>query len=129
MLANRPLDKDTPEETIAELVDAVGRSPERRDLLVRLLPERLSLYEGRSTNETTRIRGYILAAFEQTGLPDAALPYVLEELENGRDAYLVAGAAKALRGLDSPTSRMTHFSAQGSRERQVRGRCADLRDL
>lgn len=109
MLANRPLDKDTPEETIAELVDAVGRSPERRDLLVRLLPERLSLYEGRSTNETTRIRGYILAAFEQTGLPDAALPYVLEELENGRDAYLVAGAAKALRGLDSPTSRITHF--------------------
>jgi protein SCO1/2 len=109
MLANRPLDKDTPEETIAELADAVRQSPERRDQLVELLPERISLYEGRSANATLRMRGYILAAFEQAGLPDAALPYVLEELENGRDAYLVAGAARALRGLDSPTSRVAPF--------------------
>jgi protein SCO1 len=109
MLADRPLDKLTPEETIAELADAVRQSPERRDLLVELLPERISLYEGRSANATMRMRGYILAAFEQAGLPDAALPYVLEELENGRDAYLVAGAAKALRGLDTPTSRAVPF--------------------
>jgi protein SCO1/2 len=109
MLANQPLDKDTPEETIAELADTVKQSPERRDLLVQLLPERISLYRGRSTNETIRMRGYILAAFEQAGLPDAALPYVLEELESGRDAYLVAGAARALRGLDSPTSRVVPF--------------------
>jgi protein SCO1/2 len=109
MLADRLFDKDTPEETIAELTDTVKQSPERRDLLVQLLPERISLYQGRSTNETIRMRGYILAAFEQAGLPDAALPYVLEELENGRDAYLVAGAAKALRGLDSPTSQVVPF--------------------
>lgn len=109
MLANRHHDKHTPEETIAELADAIMHSPERRDLLVRLLPERISLYEDRSANATMRMRGYILAAFEQAGLPDAALPYVLEELENGRDAYLVAGAAKALRGLDTPTSRVVPF--------------------
>jgi len=109
VLANRTLDRDTPEEALAALVDVVGQSPERRDLLVRLLPERISLYEGRSTNETVRMRGYILAAFERTGLPDAALPYVLEELENGRDAYLVAGAARALRGLHTPTSRAAPF--------------------
>jgi protein SCO1 len=109
MLADLTLDKHTPEESVAELVDAVKHSPERRDVLVQLLPERLSLYDGRSANATIRIRGYILAAFEQTGLPDAALPYVLEELENGRDAYLVAGAAKALRGLDPPTSRVVPF--------------------
>jgi protein SCO1/2 len=109
MLADRPLDKHTPEETIAELADAVRQSPERRDLLVRLLPERISLYEGRSANATIRMRGYILAAFEQAGLPDAALPYVLEELQNGRDAYVVAGAAKALRGLDAPTSLVVPF--------------------
>src|SRR5215213_11940537 len=109
MLADRLFDKDTPEETIAELTDTVTQSPERRDLLVQLLPERTSLYQGRSTNEAIRMRGYILAAFEQAGLPDAALPYVLEELENGRDAYLVAGAAKALRGLDTPTSRVVPF--------------------
>lgn len=109
MLANQPLHKDTPEETIAELVDAVRQSPERRNLLVQLLPERISLYQGRSTNETIRMRGYILAAFEQAGLPGAALPYVLDELENGRDAYLVAGAARALRGLDSPPSQVVPF--------------------
>jgi len=94
MLADRLFDKDTPEETIAELTDTVTQSPERRDLLVQLLPERTSLYQGRSTNEAIRMRGYILAAFEQAGLPDAALPYVLEELENGRDAYLVPGPLK-----------------------------------
>ena len=109
MLADQAIDKHTPEESVAELVDAVKHSPERRDVLVQLLPERLSLYDGKSANATVRMRGYILAAFEQTGLPDAALPYVLEELENGRDAYLVAGAAKALRGLDPPTSRVVPF--------------------
>jgi protein SCO1/2 len=109
MLADRALDKHIPEETFAELVDEVRQSPERRDALVQLLPERISLYDGRSANATIRMRGYILAAFEQTGLPDAALPYVLEELENGRDAYLVAGAARALRGLDTPTSRVVPF--------------------
>lgn len=109
MLANRPLDKYIPEETIAELADTAKQSSEPRDLLVQLLPERISLYEGRSANETIRMRGYILATFEQAGLPDAALPYVLEELENGREAYLVAGAAKALRGFDTPTSRLVPF--------------------
>jgi protein SCO1/2 len=109
MIAEPPLYRDTPEETIAELVDSIKESPERRDLLARLLPERTSLYEGRSANETTRIRGYVLAAFEQVGLPDAALPYVLEELESGREAYLVAGAAKALRGLHNPSSQVVPF--------------------
>jgi protein SCO1/2 len=109
VLADRALDKHTPEESVAALVDEVRQSPERKDVLVQLLSERISLYEGRSANATIRMRGYILAAFEQTGLPDAALPYVLEELENGRDAYLVAGAARALRGLDTPTSRVVPF--------------------
>jgi protein SCO1 len=109
MLADQAFDKYTPEESIAGLVDAAKQSPEHRDALVRLLPERISLYDGRSANATIRMRGYILAAFEQTGLPEAALPYVLEELENGRDAYLTAGAARALRGLDTPTSLVVPF--------------------
>jgi len=109
VLADQAIDKHTPEGSIAELVDAVKQSPEHRDALVRLLPERISLYEGRSANATVRMRGYILAAFEQAGLPQAALPYVLEELESGRDAYLTAGAARALRGLDTPTSRVVPF--------------------
>ncbi|HKR49970.1 MAG TPA: SCO family protein [Pseudonocardiaceae bacterium] len=104
-----PIDQDTPEEQIAALVDAVILDPAHRDRLVELLPEQTSLYAGRGTNATTRIRGYLLAAFERVGLPDAALPYVLEELESGRDAYLVAAAAKALRGLERPTSSVVAF--------------------
>jgi protein SCO1 len=103
------LDQNTPEERIAALVDAVKRDPRCRDSLVELLPERISLYAGRSTNATIRMRGYIIAAFEQVGLPDPAVPYILEELESGRDAYLVAAAARAIRGLDNPTDHAVPF--------------------
>jgi protein SCO1 len=120
VLADHALDKNSPEETLAELVDAVKHSPECRDVLVQLLPERLSLYDGRSANATVRMRGYILAAFEQTGLPDAALPYVLEELENGRDAYLVAGATRALRGSRQPYEPGRAVPVRSCREHQVR---------
>lgn len=99
----------TAEDEIAEFVDAIKQSPGERDSLVRLLPEQIPLYVNRSTNETIRLRGYIMAAFEQVGLPEAAFPYVLDELENGRDPYLVAAAAKALRGLDRPTNQVVPF--------------------
>lgn len=103
------VDQDTPEELFSEYVDRARRHPELRDSLVELLPERISLYRGRSTNTTARMRGYLLAAFEEVGLPDAALPYVLEELESGRDAYLVAAAAKALRGLPGRSTDVVDF--------------------
>lgn len=103
------LDQNTPEERIAALADAVKRDPGRRDSLAELLPERIPLYAGRSTNATIRMRGYLMAAFEQAGLPDPAIPYVLEELESGRDAYLVAAAARAIRGLGSPASDAVPF--------------------
>jgi protein SCO1 len=109
MLPDIGLTPDTAEEHIAALVDAVKENPRRRDCLVALLPEQISLYGGRSTNATVRMRGYIIAAFGQVGLPAAALPYVLEELESGRDPYLVAAAATALRGLDGPTSQVVPF--------------------
>ena len=108
-LSNPTLDKDSPEEDVAALVDAVKQSPDQRDLLVELLPEQNPIYLDRSTNQTIRMRGYIMAAFEQTGLPEQALPYVLDALENGRDAYIVAAAAKALRGLQSPSSDFVPF--------------------
>ena len=87
-------DAGTPEEAVAAFVSAGAPA----EALVALLPEQHPLYAGRSANEITRIRGFVLAAFEQQGLPDAALPYVLEELESGLDPYLVAAAARALRG-------------------------------
>ncbi|MDQ3810929.1 MAG: SCO family protein [Chloroflexota bacterium] len=92
------------EESIGALVDAIRDAPSRRDELVALLPEAHPVYCGRSANAVVRLRGYILAAFEDVGLPAAAYPYVLDELQNSRDAYVTAGAAKALRGLVTPRS-------------------------
>jgi protein SCO1/2 len=102
----------TPEEQVASLVDAVIKDPRRRDDLVELLPERSPLYTGRSTSATVRMRGYAMATFERVGLPEAALPYVLDELQNGRDAYLVAAAARALRGLAKPAGDAVPFLLQ-----------------
>ena len=57
-------------------------------------PNARPVYRGRSANTVNRMRGYLLAAFEDAGLPEEALPYVFEELESRRDAYLVAAAAE-----------------------------------
>jgi protein SCO1 len=96
----RLLDRNTSEQEFAELVDRARRDLDSR-LLVELLPERIPVYRGRSANTVTRMRGYLLAAFEAAGLPEEAVPYVFEELESGRAAYTVAAAAKALRGRES----------------------------
>jgi protein SCO1/2 len=109
LLVNQKLDKDTSEDRIAELVDAIKLSPDQRDALVELLPEQHPIYLDRGTNQMIRMRGYILAAFEQVGLPEQVVPYVLDELQNGRDAYLVAAAAKALRGLQTPSGEFVPF--------------------
>jgi cytochrome oxidase Cu insertion factor (SCO1/SenC/PrrC family) len=84
---------------LGALVDALRTKPDGADQLAALLPENLPLYAGRSGAETTRFRGYLLAAFADTGLPDAALPYVVESLEAGHGPDEVAGAAIGLRGL------------------------------
>jgi protein SCO1 len=68
------------------------------ETLVRLLHEDAQVYRGRSTGATGRMRAWILARFSELGLPEAAIPHVLEELEFGTEPYPVAGAARALRG-------------------------------
>lgn len=95
-------DRSTPEERIAEFVEAIRASPERRQELVPLLREGHPLYHGRGTQACIRLRGYILAAFETTGLPAGALIFALEDLYNTRYAYLIAAAAKAIRGMENP---------------------------
>jgi cytochrome oxidase Cu insertion factor (SCO1/SenC/PrrC family) len=78
-------------------VDAL-RASRDVDALVGLLAEQSPVYAGRGSSEAERLRGYILASFETSQLPAAALPYVVEELEIGLNSYVVAAAAKALRG-------------------------------
>jgi protein SCO1/2 len=107
--SHRALNERTPEADVAKLIGATGRSTDDPALLVDLMREAHPVYRGRSTNAVIRMRGYAMAAFERVGLPDAALIFVIEELESGRDAYLVAAAAKALRGLDTRERRVVPF--------------------
>jgi cytochrome oxidase Cu insertion factor (SCO1/SenC/PrrC family) len=85
----------------ADRIDAIRRMPDAAARLAALLPEQSALFAGRGAVEAERLRGYILASFEARGLPAEAVPYVLEELETGRNPYAVAGAARALRGASS----------------------------
>lgn len=79
-------------------IETARQHPNAAQQLLALLPETSPLYAGRGANDVERLRGYLLASFETVGLPDEAVPFVLEELETGRHPYAVAGAARALRG-------------------------------
>jgi protein SCO1/2 len=79
-------------------VDRLRRSPEQRDAVAALLAEQSPIYAGLTTNNAERLRGYLLASFETMGLPASAVPFVIEQLENGLNPYAVAAAAKAIRG-------------------------------
>lgn len=68
------------------------------EAVVDLLAEQSSRYAGRTSNEAERLRGELLASFETAGLPTEAVPFVLEELETGRNPSTVAAAGRALRG-------------------------------
>jgi len=97
------LDKSTTEVVFAEIIDQIREEGKvERHNLIRLLSERHPVYQGRSANEMFRMRGYIIASFEKIGLPESAMPYILEILESTFHPYLVAAAAKALRGTESP---------------------------
>lgn len=65
-----------------------------------MLAEQSPIYSGLGSGEAERLRGFVLASFEAVGLPDSALPFVLEELGAGINPYTVAAAARALRGAD-----------------------------
>ncbi|MEM7338785.1 MAG: SCO family protein [Actinomycetota bacterium] len=85
----------------AEFLERVSAVTERHappDGLVDLLAEDSGVFAGHGAREVARRRGWILAAFEQTGLPEGAVPYVREELETAHDPYVAAAAAKAVRG-------------------------------
>ena len=72
--------------------------PEAAGRLVELLAEQSPRYAGRTSNEAERLRGELLASFETAGLPTEAIPFMLEELETGRNPSTVAAAGRALRG-------------------------------
>ena len=97
------------EEQFAALVDALAARPDRREQLTDLLRESHPIYDQRGTAATVRMRGWILLALARVGVSDAQLLFVLEELDTGADAYLVAAAARALRSYPSPAAAFAPF--------------------
>ncbi len=90
------------DEEIESLVDEIRREPDRRDELVAMLHEAAGIYAGRGAASAAHVRGWIMAAFQDVGLPVDALPFVLEALHTELDPYVVAAAARAVRGIPEP---------------------------
>jgi len=97
------------EEQFATLVDALAADPNRHQQLRELLREDHSIYDQRGTSTTVRMRGWVLLALGRAGVSDADLIFLLEELDTGVDAYLVAAAAHSLRAYPHPTAALAPF--------------------
>ena len=80
---------------------------------VALLSEQHPFYRNKSTHHMILYRGYVMEAFMHCGLPDKALPYLLEELETSFYPYMVAAAARAIRGMDYTMPQIAPFLIKG----------------
>ncbi|MBI2687317.1 MAG: SCO family protein [Acidobacteria bacterium] len=67
------------------------------------------IYVQQTSQEVTQIRVHALLDLARGPLPEAALPFVLEELDNGMDPHLVAAAAIALRSYSAPSPAFQPF--------------------
>ncbi|MCP9752788.1 SCO family protein [Ferruginibacter sp. HRS2-29] len=106
------LTKDTTEEEIGKVLDKIRKGELSRNLLLDLLSERHNVYIERPGYQMNRIKGYALASFLEVGLPDSAMNFVLDELQNGRNAYMVGAAARGLRGAKQPKAQYASFLIQ-----------------
>src|SRR4051794_15435118 len=97
------------EAEVAALVDVLTFDPDRRAELIDLLREDHPAYDQRGTAATVRMRGWILLSLSRAELSAPALIFVLEELDTGRDAYLVAAASRALRAYPRPLAAFAPF--------------------
>ena len=120
LLTAAGLDGSYTEDQVAAYIDQVRADSGLTDELVPLLHQSHFVYDGRGANAVARLRGYLLASFEEAGLPDGALPHVLEALENSQQPYVVAAAAKAVRGCPHPFPELAHFLLEGIRNIQYR---------
>jgi protein SCO1 len=100
------------EDEFAGLVNLLAADPVGSAQLSDLLHEEHPVYDGRGTATVVRMRGWILLALARSGLSDRALIFVLEELDTGIDAYLVAAAARALRSYPQPNETFAPFVAR-----------------
>jgi protein SCO1/2 len=97
------------EEAFCDLIEQLTRDPAKQSQLIDLLQEDHPAYDQRGTSTVSRMRGWVVLALARINLPAAALPFVLEELDTGVDAYLVATAAFALRSYPAPSPAFAPF--------------------
>jgi protein SCO1 len=97
------------EEEFRSGVDELALEPSKQDELIDLLQEDHPVYDQRGTATVARMRGWVVLALARRNLPEPALPFVLEELDTGIDAYLVATAAFALRSYPIPSPAFAPF--------------------
>lgn len=107
------LGSDRSDQEIGNRIDLIRSGKLSKRLLVDLMSERHSVYKERPNFQSTRIKGYAMASFFDVGLPGSALKFVLDELQNGKNAYMVAAAARGLRGAKRPGSQYVNFLLQG----------------
>jgi protein SCO1/2 len=106
----------------SEWVRRVEELSRRQDTpsLLALLDEQNRVYDEQSSRQIVRMRGWMLVLLSRGELPAAALPFVLEELDNSLDAYLVGAAALALRAFPQPRPEFSPFVLQALEN--IRGR-------
>src|SRR5689334_12386403 len=97
------------EPQFAALVEELTADPGRCGQLTDLLREDHPIYRQHGAATIVRMRGWVLLALARAGVSDAALIFVLEELDTGIDAYLVAAAARALRSYQNPGENLAPF--------------------
>jgi protein SCO1/2 len=113
MAINRPvIAQNSTEEEIGQVLNEIRRGDRSRKLLIELLSERHAIYDERPSYQMNRIKGYALASFAEAGLPDSTINFVLDELQNGRHAYMVGAAARGLRGSKQPKAQYAGFLIQ-----------------
>lgn len=89
------------------LVAEARADPSRRSELEALMLETHPLYEGLGESSALRTRGWVMAAFGDVGMPPGVANAVLETLNTALDAFSVAAAARAARGVVTPSPDLT----------------------
>jgi protein SCO1/2 len=85
-------------DEVVTRIEAARSDPARRAELVELLRDAHPLHRGLGGADVVRLRAFVMQCFGELGLPDDALPFVLEDLETSDHAEALAAAARALRG-------------------------------
>lgn len=109
-LKNDILTAETTESQFAAYIDNFRSSslPGHENILC-VLQESHNVYLGRSDASMMRMRSYALSTLFDLGVPDDAIGYIIDILENSHHAYAVASAARTVRAMEKPHPEMARY--------------------